>query len=182
MDNYFPNTKLIVSLLLFAWAVCAFGYVNPYVFSAGAYDHIIDSHLQYHPFYFFDSDYVMNAARCYNKTKYLHAYYVLDLAFLFIYSYAFLLLAHAWRKKDFYRLFRFSVILCALFDFMENTSFLLYLFNTNTKFLAVLTSIFTTLKSVLFILNIGISLFAFFVPHLLRPVRVWWRFVRVKVG
>jgi len=180
MDNYFPNTKLIVSLLLFAWAVCAFGYVNPYVFSAGAYDHIIDSHLQYQPFHFFDSHYVMNAGSCYNKTKYLHAYYVLDLAFLIIYSNAFLLLAYEWHKKDFYRLFRWSVILGALFDFMENTSFLLYLFNTNTKFLAVLTSIFTTLKSVLFLLNIILSVFAFFVPHLFRPLRVWRRFVSVR--
>ena len=178
MAKSFPNTQLVISLLFFAWAVCAFSYINPFVFTPqGKIDHIIDSHLQYQPFRFFDSGYVKNAAPQYDGYKYLYAYYILDLIFLFIYSWVFLLLAHSWKEKKYFCLFWWSVVLGAAFDFMENTSFAIFLFNKDNTFWAVLTSIFTTLKSILFLLNILLSLWAFFEW---KSLYVWHRFIKLK--
>ena len=170
MKSSFPNTRLIISLLLFAWAVCAFGYVNPYVFHpTHAYNHIIDVHFQEDHSRFIDSGYVKHAAAQYNPARYLYAYYVLDLLFIFIYSNAFLLLAHD-LKKNIFQLFKWSVIVGASLDFLENTNFAIFLFHQDTPFWATLTSFFTSTKSVLFLLNILFSLVAFFFPNISWPL------------
>ena len=53
-DVGFPDTPLIVSLLLFAWAVTIFPIVNEYVFTpAPGTTHIFDSNMQARPRQFF---------------------------------------------------------------------------------------------------------------------------------
>lgn len=159
----FPNTKLLLSLLLFGWAVSIFPVVNEYVFTpVKEADHIIDSHMQECPGCFFDKKYVTTAAKAYNPQRYI-AYYVLDFIFPFIYTTAFYLMAIGRRKKTEFKIFRISLIACAVLDLLENTSFFIYLYNQNPGW-AYIVSIFTTLKSILFLLNILFALFAFLFP------------------
>jgi hypothetical protein len=160
----FPNTKLMLSLLLFGWAVSIFPIVNEYVFSpVKDANHIIDSHLQEEWLDgFFDSRYVQAAGERYIKERYI-AYYILDVIFPFIYTSAFFLMAIARRKRIEFKIFRTSLIACLVLDLLENSSFFIYLYNKDVG-LAFVVSVFTTFKSVLFLLNLLFALFAFLFP------------------
>lgn len=161
MNKPFPVIPLLVSVLAFAVCVYTFGSVNPYVFTPSAEaTHIIDSHLQECHRCFFDSGYVQLAAQQYIPAHYLHAYYILDFIFPFVYSTLYLLLASGLRGRKSYRLFLATVIIGGAFDLLENTSFVFYLYH-RLDWLSVQVAIFTTLKSVLFLANAIFALVAF---------------------
>lgn len=165
MYQQYPNVRLVISLLLFGWAVYAFSQVTPLVFNPGrGGDHIIDIHLQECWTCFFDSGYVRQAAAQYNVERY-PIYYFLDLIFPFIYSAAFFFLACGLKNKQVFSIYTGSLIACLLFDISENTSFWIYL-SGGIEGWAWWVAVFTTLKSVLFLLNLLFALVAFLFPDL----------------
>jgi hypothetical protein len=136
--------------LFFAFFAVFNGIQDFYLISATAHPidvDFMDSRI------FFHVDYVRDAPAFYDLDRYLISFFPLDMAFPVVYSLLFcsslgLVQTGKWKKALIW-----MIILGAGFDYLEDFSFLSYLLSDADAF-AVITAVATTMKSILFGLNI----------------------------
>jgi hypothetical protein len=172
----FSLLRLFISVLLFVTGSLLFGrikscrYFEPPA-KGSRVTHIIDSHvmpdgsitsLKEYGSRFFDQEYVKEAANYYHPHRYMSSYFILDFFYPFTYSFLFLTLATYWKRSGFHQALVAVIIACAVFDWLENSSFAWYLFHQEggvNKWVAA----FTTIKSILFFVCLLFSIVTLFV-------------------
>jgi hypothetical protein len=115
--------------------------------------HPIDSHLLY-SLRFFDSQYVVLAKNGgYNIPNFFKSFFVIDLIFPLVYTLLFLSIAQLTKLSRYYEILFYLILIGILLDYTENLSFAVFLKLNGDRFAAVI-AFFTTLKSIVFSLNL----------------------------
>ncbi|MBD0332732.1 MAG: hypothetical protein ICV66_08755 [Chitinophagaceae bacterium] len=176
-----PICRLITSLLLFVVGILLFSQIKScrYFEPTPTATHIIDTHLmpdgkdtsfKMYSRRFFDHGYVQEAAKTYSPRRYMRSFFVLDFVFPFIYAFLFITWVTYWKCPHFYNTFKIAVIACVAFDLLENATFAYYLFR-RSEHIDVLVAVFTTLKSILFILCLLFSLLTFVIETFINSFK-----------
>ena len=103
---------------------------------------------------------------CYDAAGYFRTFFPLDMVFPIVYTLLMLTCVHLVQPPR-KTIFLTAIFAGAIFDYLEDFSFALFL-KTHMDWLASSTAIFTTLKSILFPLNMVTALILF-VVFILRP-------------
>lgn len=135
--------------------------ILPYYFSGRNNLHIIDIHvMRCGVACLFDSDYISNVRKAYNAERYTETFFLVDLLFPIIYTSLFLVLSYAFWNRKWNKWLLLVFIAGMMSDLGENGAFLYYLYHPgNTA--ATVTAICTSIKSLLFPVNFGLSLVLF---------------------
>lgn len=150
----------VLVVILFAIAIAfyfTFLGITPYYFSGQPPDHTVDVHLKHELFEgFFDWQYLNKVQPLYDAEKYLSSYYRLDLAFLLLYTLLFFVLSIRFWNKKWMAWLSAMFVVGMIADLAENTT-LYYFLTTPEDRLAKISMLCTSIKSVLFVVNLVLS-------------------------
>ena len=159
MKLTFRAQAFLVLLFLIICVIFFFIFqgVEPYYFSGTPPLHTIDLHIKCVGLKgLFDWGYLSRVRHAYDPDRYRCTYYLIDLAFLLVYTFLFFLLSYKFWRKSWIRWIFCVYLVGMLADFIENSAFLYYLKRANES-LAIVSSYCTTIKSFIFPLNLIVS-------------------------
>ena len=157
-------TLFVICRVLFS--IMVGNYIRPECMNDPDHNYPIDVRVQV-THKFSDAGWVKEMGTgCYNAGGYFRTFFLLDMVFPIVYTLLMLTgvqLVQPPRKT----VFLVAIFAGALFDYLEDFSFALFL-KTHADWLASSTALFTTLKSILFPLNL-LTAFVLLVVFILRP-------------
>lgn len=144
-----------ISVILFPYLFN--GIKSYYIKDLCACTHPIDAHPM-EKFDFFNDEYILSAKRiCYNIPHYYFSFFILDTIFPVVYTLFFLSVIKVWEKRKKYLYFQVIIFAGLLFDYLENF-FFAYFLQAEDDNLSPAISFFSSIKSILVIVNMIIAL------------------------
>ncbi len=156
-------SRVAVYIMLFVIFRTLFHLIIPYYLHAGAgMTGPIDAHATCFS-NFFDAGYVQEAKdRGYDHAAYFELYLPLDLIFPLIYTSMFVIMIKLYEQYRIYDILKWMIIAGCVFDYLENSSFSIFLLLKGNG-LAPVVAFFTTIKTCLFVSNCLVFLVGFLI-------------------
>jgi len=158
MSKLIREKFIAIYLALFFVFRYIFGRITGYYIK----DPVVTPHpIDVHPYeckVVFDSNYIIDAKHTgYDHTKYFQSFLPLDLVFPLIYTLLFLCTIEVFKNIAGYKYFFTLILAGALFDYLEDLSFALFL-NLSKDGLAGAVAFFSSFKTILFIFNLLVAM------------------------